>query len=307
MAIFAGKQWFRDNLAPFLTVIKGEICKHPPIIKDTQPIHVNTGTITHVVLKGDHFSPNVTVYLAFIFGTITNVNYIDFHTIEFDIFVGSDSTVDVLITTCEGEVHLAVEATTSTWVDLRTGSSSTWTETHDPGTNITYDAEGLTSSGSIWGNWYKFTSHTWLRSVPKKVSIIMKNSGSAHMAGIMSNEQDESSSSQYYQAEIYAYISTSYFWGFYGTNAAHAGASNNQGNTPLGSYLYWKIIFENNGEVGSTFNVYGLMNLSNLDDVTNLLKTGTVSSAMTADGTTLYVAATTNNDSRMVAFKVEDM
>jgi hypothetical protein len=309
MAIFGGKQWFRDNLAPYLTIIKNQLCSIPPQIHMPLPIEVTTGVVTHVELKGDYFHPDTTVYLAFVYGTVTNVTWNNFHSIEFDIFVGSDSTVSVAVTSCGNTTNFDVVATTSTWVDLRAGSTDTWTETHDPGTTISYDAEGLISNGALWSNWYKFTSHSWLRSVPKRVSFIVKHNGTAHMSGIMSNEQNEASTAQYYQAEIYSYYTGSTFWGFYGTNAAHGGVSSNQsGGQPISTYPYYRFEFENNGEVGANYSLHGLADLSNFDDTSHQLKLGTVPANFTADGTTLYVAATTGTTSqRMVAFKIEDM
>jgi hypothetical protein len=307
MAIFAGKQWFRDNLQPYLTVIKGELCKHPPVVHSTQPIHVVTGTVNHVILKGDYFHPNLTVYLPFVNGTITNVVWNNFHEIEFDIFVGTDSTVTPTITTCDGTATFDVLAVTSTWVDLRAGSPSTWTETHDPGTTITYDSEGLISTGSLWGNWYKFTSHSWARTTLKKVEFIMKHNNTAHMAGIMGSEQDETSNAQYYQAEIYAYFPNT-FWGFYGTNVSHSGVNGSQAGAPALTDPYYKFVFENNGQPGSNYYLYGLADLSNFDDTSNLMMSGTVPASFTCDSPTLYVAATTaNNTQRMVAFNITDM
>lgn len=307
MPLFAGKTWFRNNIAPYLTKIKSEICKQPPVVHSTTPIIVYTGQITHVILDGDYFHPGVTVYLPFIYGAVTNVNWINFHTIEFDIFVGSDSTVQPLITTCEGSVTIDVTSITTAWVDLRLGSGSAFTEQHRAGTSINRDSEGLYSDGVIWENWYKFDSHTWDRvSENKKVSIIMKNSGSAHMFGIMGNEQDESATAQYYQAEVYAYYTSSGIGRFYGTDAAHNGQSDNFSGTYTPTQPYMKIEYDDNGEAGAEVRFYDMVDLSNFNAGTLILTT-TVGAVLDADSTTLYVAATTTATARMVAFKLEDM
>jgi hypothetical protein len=132
-------------------------------------------------------------------------------------------------------------------------------------------------------------------------------SGSTHMVVIFSNEQDESSTAQYFQGEIQLYTSGTTATYFYGTNAAHAGVNQNLSDVAA-TYVYTKVVFTNNGQAGATCKLYGLGNLNDLDDETNLITTYVVASNMTADGTTLYPGCITGDAStHLVAVKVENM
>ena len=307
MTVHSGKTWFRDNISPYLTKIKAEMATvggSPPIVYSTDVTTIPINTVVTITVTGDFFTPAMTITCPT--ATISNYVFLTQQSCTFDITTTTAQN-NVISYTTSSSVTSDILSTVSAWTDLRTGGDA-YTETHDPGTTVTQDAEGLWSNGSLWSNWLKITSASWNRTNPKRVSFVLKTGGTACMFGIMGNEQDENATAQYYQAEIYAYVPSTYVWGFYGTNAAHAGASSTQTNVTINAYPYTKIEFQDNGEAGSTFKIFGLSDLTDFDDESNLLGTWTVGVAMTADSTTLYPCCTTGSiNIRFVAFKVEDM
>jgi len=308
MALFSGKTWFRNNIMPYLTKIKAEIAASggtPPLVTTSTPPNFNINTVTAVSVTGDFFTPTMTATCPT--ATITNYTFISQQSCTFDILTSTAQTNTITLTTVGGSTTLSVTSLASAWVDLRTGGS-VYTETHRTGTTITQDADGLRSSGILWSNWLKITSVSWQRVNLKRVSIIYRGDNSACMVGIMGSDQIESSTAQYYQAEIYAYNTGSAIARFYGTNAAHTGVSSAITSTTTSGNTYIKLVYSNNGNNTGTMKIYGLSNLSNLDDVSNLLNTITIPAVFTADSVTLYPCVTFGSTSqRLVAVKVEDM
>ena len=310
MALFAGKPWFRTNIKPYLTKIKAEIAAasggNPPIITNHSPTDIPVDTATTITVTGDFFTPSTVVTCAT--GTITNYTFITQQSCTFDLECSTAQTNTIIFAGGGSTTSITIESTVSAWLDLRSTSSDTFTEAHKSGTAMVRDANGVgQTSGALWSHWLKFTSLAWTRSTPKTLSMIMTLGTSAHMAGIQGSDQDGSASAQYYQAEIYAYMPSNYLWGFYGTNAAHSGASNSQTNATLTGYGWYKVVWEHQGEPGTTVKVYGLSDLSDFDGGT-LIQTWTVGTAMTANSTTLYPAVTYGNASqRVVAIKLEDV
>jgi len=308
VSLFIGKTYFRNNILPYLTKIKAEIASNsgggnPPIVTSTDITEIPISTVTTITVTGDFFSPSMVVSCGT--ATITNYVFITQQSCTFDITTATPQSNTITYTGGGGSDTSTITSTVSNWIDLRTGGD-TYTESHDPGTTITQDATGLSSTGSLWDNWLRIDSHSWSRSNLKRVSIIVK-SGNTHMVGILSELQGEGSASQYYEGEIWAYASGSNLIYFYGTNSLGAGTSQDISNSAL-SYTYHKVVFENNGQPGSTFRVYGFNSLADFDDNSNLLGSDTVASNMNANGSTLKVGTIFGNTSnRLVAFLIEDM
>ena len=306
MAALQGKSWFRANIAPYLSIIKSAMSGYPPIITLVDTTTVTTNVTVTVTVTGDFFTPDMTVTCPT--GTTSNFVFINQHEVKFDFITTTAQSNTISFATPFGAASFTIVSTVVTWIDLRLGSGSTFTEVHRSGTTVTRDANGMRTSGSVWSSWVRFPSHEWNRSVMKKLSMIVQGNSSAHMVGIMSAaNQNTTSTAQYYEAEIYAYCPSSYIWGFYGTNAAGGGTSNSQSNIQISSYPYYKIEFNDNGQVGSTFKVFGLSNLSNFDDQTNLLGTWTVGTNMSANDTLIMPCFTMSSGSRLVAYLVENM
>lgn len=308
MPLFSGKTWFRNNITPYLTKIKSEIasnsCCYPPIITAIDPIVFPISVTTTVGLKGEFFTPTMVITCPT--ATISNYTFINQQECTFDIITSTAQVNTITATTAGGSDTITIESVLSLWIDLRLGSTSTFTEEHKAGTTVTRYSDGMGSNGSLWSNWIRFPSDQWNRSTLKQCSIIMKKSA-ANMAGIMSTEeQDENSSAQYYQAEIYAYMPSTYMWGFYGTNSANTGISGNQSNVTI-STPYYKIQFNDNGQSGSTFRIFGLADLTNFDDESDLLGTWTVPASFTANDNPIMPCVTMSGATRIVAYKVKDM
>ena len=306
MTDFAGKAWFRANIIPYLTTIKANSTSGggtPPLVTSHAPVSIGINTVTTIAVTGDFFTPTMAPTCPT--GTVTNYVFISQQSCTFDITFPSDQTNTITLTTVGGSTTINIDSTVSNWIDLRAGGD-TYTETHKSGTTISQDATGLRSTGALWSNWLKIDSESWLRANPSHMSMIIKVSGTAMMAGIMGSDQVPSASSQYYQAEIYSYIPSTYCYGFYGTNAGHNGVNSNLTNIQISSYAYTKLVWEHSGEVGYTMKVYGLTDLTDLDDLTNLLGTHTVPATFTADSVTLYPCVTMGTQNqRLVAVKVE--
>lgn len=307
MPLFAGNTWFRDNIIPYLTKIKAEInansgCCSPPIVTSFNPPTFPINTVTTVTLIGDFFTPSLVITCGT--ATISNFQFITQQQCTFDITTNTGQVNTVDVSNGGGSVNISVESITSSWVDLRVGSSSVFTEEHSAGITVVRDAEGIGNTGNLWGTWLRFPSHSWDRVSLKKCSIIVKNA-TLHMAGLMSTEnQNETSASQYYEAEIYVYMNGS-AQAFYGSNAAGIGVSDLHTAIAIPT-PYYKIEFNNNGQVGSQFKVFGLSNLTNFDDVSNLLGTWTVGTSMTANDVPIMPCITMTGATRIVAFKIED-
>ena len=273
---------------------------YDPMFYDTTPPSIRLGDTKTLTITGEFFTPDMTVTSTD--ATITNFTFISTESITCDIEGTAVLTATITLTTPVGTVDFTyLVDVASQWVDLRIGGDA-YTETHKSGTTVTQTTEGLQQSGSLWGNWLKITSEIWQRSVPADVGIIMKMANSTLMFGIMGSLQNESSGSQYYQAELYCYFSSGNTSSFYGTNSSHGGVSGAIAVVSSAGYPYIKVKFSNNGEAGHTVYFYGLSDLNDFDDESHLLGQRTVPANMTAASPQLYLCATMGNTSqRMVA------
>jgi hypothetical protein len=311
MAIFNSLNWFRLQILPYLTVIKNNSNGLPaPIIYNYSPQLITAYpllTPTLINITGDFFHPLTTITCPTC--TITNSTFINSTSLSFEMGSSINLIHNITITTPSGSTVITVESILEQWIDLRSGTTSVFTVLSEPSTNITYNSEGIRSNGSLWWNWYKFNSHQWLRSTPKNISIIMKTRG-AHMCGILSEEQDENSNSQWLESEIMIYLNSGESLSrFYGTDSTHNGVNGNILNISIDDnvYPYYKWTINNNGNVGEQYSIHGLADLTNFDDNSNLINSGVIDNVFTANGNTLMVGALPRGNTRMVAFKIEDV
>ena len=306
MPDFNGKTWFRENLAPYLSIIKSQMSGYAPIITSTNLTEIQTNVVETIVVTGDFFTPDLVVASNTL--TISNFVFVSQTEIQFDVTTTTAEANTVSLTTPFGAVTLNILSVSAPpWIDLRSGSGSVFTEQHRAGTNFVRDADGAGTTGAIFSSWLRFNSHQWDRNTPKRLSIIGK-ANDTHMIGIMSTQnQNETASGQYFEAEIYAYVASTYVYGFYGTNISGGGVSQYLAGGSFGGKPYYKLQFNDNGEAGSTFRIFGLADLSNFDDESNLVATWTVPASFTANDTPIMPCITGGATSRIVAYLVEDM
>jgi len=309
MTEFQGKDWFRANIAPYLQEIKNEICtlKYPPIVIEYTPriVSVETWTTIHVV--GEFFTPDIEILCQT--GEVSDIKFINGNKLLFRFKTAVSQIHELIFKTSGGETTIKISSNDVSWIDLREGSFTEFTVKNKPGTNITYDSEGLISDGTLWENWYKITSHKWKRKTPKRVSIVMKGNRSTHMVGILGSDHREDYEYQYAEGEVWLYFKKEKLVGFYGTKKNHAIHEDYSipDNVVINS-PYYKYIVEDNAVPGSNYYIYELENLDNLEDTSNLLYSGKISKLFTCNSKILYVGALTAYDKqRMVAFKIEDM
>ena len=311
MAVYNGAEWFRLNIMPYLTEIKSSIggASYPaPIISSFTPTEFIINTPTTITAVGDFFTP--TTVITSNTATISNYTYIDQQHCSFTITTPTAQSNTVIVDNGSGNADILINSiAASTWVDLRAGSSSVFTEEHAAGTTLVRDANGISTTGSLWSTWVRFTSDTWTRSTPKKCSIIITSDFSI-MAGIVDlQNQDKTSVSQFYEGEIYGLIASNLLIGFYGTDSLDNGVSTSSDpSNPINiTTSYCKLQFTNNGSAGSTFKIFGMGNITNLDDESNLLRTITIGAVHTANGQNIMPCALASGDARIVAYKVEDI
>jgi hypothetical protein len=276
---------------------------YPPIVNSQTVARINATSSNNVELSGDFFTPDTVV--TSLNGTVSNFNFSLQSSCQFDYTSDVEGEDTITITTPSGSVDINIIVNPpSSWVDMRAGRD-TFTEEHNAGLTVSRDTNGAYVNGSLWSSWYRINSHSWNRSSKKKVSIIGKASQS-HMIGITSERQSLTSSSQYYQAEVVAYMSGNTLSGFYGKSAGGGGV-NGGTSLSLSGNPYYKLVFEDNGEANSTYSLYGLSDLSNFDDESILLGTNTIPAHMNGDGENLMVDVISTSTHRFIAFNIEDM
>lgn len=213
-----------------------------------------------------------------------------------------------------GEIILS-----ASWIDLRTGGEIL-TAGNSAGNDIRFrsgmainrDANGMYFTGSNpWQSWVKFEKYKWNRGQNKTIEWVFSRPSSAMMLGIGSDATDETSSSQYSQAENQAYFNNSNnLYGLYGNNGILGNGTSQNMNTDLtgGSGIY-KIKFTNDGSGGTgTFSIYELpsSNKADWDNESNLLRTWTIGSNMSADENVLmpFIIPISGGTQRFIAFKI---
>lgn len=209
----------------------------------------------------------------------------------------------------------------STWIDLRAGGEilSAGDATGNDirfrsGMSIVRDEEGLSFTGaSPWSSWVKFEKYKWNRGDEKTIQWIFTRPSTSMMIGIGSDATNETSSSQYGQAEIEAYFrNPETLSGLYGNNGI-VGDARSQGVEAniSGGPAVFKIKFTKDGEGGiGVFSLYELpsANKSDWSDESNLIVSRAIKSNMVADELILmpFIIPTNGGTQRFIALKINN-
>lgn len=290
-----------------------------PTVDSINPNKLNHNEVKTLTVTGSYFTSATTVSVTGL--TVNSTTFINDNEIQFEV-VGNttDGFYDVVITNESGNITITngVQVELSVWVDLRLGGD-TFTSGNAAGNDIRFrsgmtmnrDSNGMFFTGSNpWSSWVKFESLGWNRGDGVTMQMIFTRPTSFMMIGIGSTGTNETNTAQYAQAENEAYFNSSTnFWGLYG-NSGTPGSAGNQGdglNISGGSGVY-KIKFENDGGVGSTFTLYELpsSNDTDWDDESNILKTITVAGSLNPDEPNLMPFIIPRADTqRFLAIKTE--
>ena len=289
-----------------------ECCHLSPYVGKISGDKIIQGLSKTVTVNGSFFTPDTTVECAGL--NIDRIEFINSHRIVLS--VTANSTVGIysmkINNGSETEVESAIEVLDIRYaiIDLRAGGTEFAPEAIEmrDGMSFTRTESGMYFTGADpWGGWARFVGDdnawVWNRSEKKDISWIFTNR-SSFMAGIGSTNTNPTSRTQYIEAEIVGYFSSSTgFYGFYG-NRGTPGASTEGSYSaifPDGSAVK-KLVLENNGEPGSTYRLYVLPDSTkpSWTDNSNLVAEGTIGSNMTADEQLLMpFAVPRNGDSTM--------
>lgn len=280
-------------------------------------IILNQNINIDLFIRGAWFTGTSTVVIPGC--TVNTVTVIDDNILQINITTPTiDGFHDVEVTTDEGGTTIfsnAIEVKLSNWTDLRQGGDILNIGTDirvRTGMNILRDANGMYFSGATtWSSWVKFESLGWQRGENKTLSMIFTRPDNNMMIGIGSDATDETSTSQFAQAENEAYFnSTTNFWGLYGNNGTVGSAGNqaNGLNISGGSGVY-KIKFEGDGAPGSTFTFYEIPSSSptDWDDESNILSSFIIGGTLNPDEVNLipFIIPRDGGAQRFLALKLE--
>ena len=262
-------------------------------------ITLNQSSTLDIFIRGGYFTNVSTVVITpqNIVGSpiiVNSVNVIDDDEIIVNITTPAvDDIHDVTVTNESGgtTVTSPIEVVLSGWVDLRLGGDVLTSGNaagndirHNTAFSINRTTTGMSFSGlGPWGSWIKFESMAWNRGDNKRLQIILtspNDTSGSMMAGIFSDQTNEASTQQYYQGEVLAYFQNlNIVWGLFGNSGSPGSAANQQVTTGInGANRVYKLIFENDGGVGSNFSMYQIPDglPSSWDDTSNLITSFTV-------------------------------
>lgn len=305
MAIFSAKTWFRNNIQPYLEIIKLNSSGNAPIIDSFSPQEIPTGSTMIITVTGQFLTPATTFSSPS--GTVSNIVFISTHEMTFDLIEPSPSLVTITVDNGFSSTTFQINAIVAPWVDCRLGSGSIFTVQTDVfGNGMIRDARGVGVDSSKWDAFVKFTSHEWSRSNPAKVTIIMETIGNSNYAGIFGSEQDTLSNSQEDEFEISMFIrANDNLRRFRGTDVNHIALSSNIPQVTVTS-PYYKIVFFNNGAGGNAFQAFEKDDLVDFDVNNALIVTEGIPATFTADSPLLQVGFSGNSNARIVAFRIEN-
>ena len=290
-----------------------------PIVTGVSPMRVLNGSANvSIQLSGGYFNENTTVQIPG--GTVQSVNYLDDDLLEVIFNAGTlDGLYDVIVSngdlsfTCPAKVEIFQ----SNWDDLRVGGT-TYTDGNAAGNDIRYrsgmsmsrDGNGMFFSGANpWSSWVKFESLAWNRGDNKTIQWVFTTPTSSMMIGIGSNATNETSTSQFSQAEVQAYFqSATTLWGLYGNNGTVGSAGNQNFSTNVTGWAALKIKFESDGGLGAQFTIYGLNSAgsSDWDDESNIIQSFAVGGTLNPNETVLMPFIIPRTDAqRFIAVKVD--
>lgn len=274
-----------------------------------------------IVISGENFTPSTVASIPGFDGTVNSTTVNSSSELEISITAGTTETIydivisngGVLNTIWAGNGVNLLTVATSNWIDLRAGGAS-FTDGNGAGNDIRYrsgmgmsrDSSGMYFTGSTpWSSWVKFESLGWTRGTNKTLQWIFTRPDAAMMIGIGSTTTDETSTAQYYQAEIEAYFSSATnFASFYGKSTNQSVSYNISGGSGV-----FKLVFEDDGDAGSTYTLYEIPSANQADwDNTSLVrKTGTITAGFAFSGTDImpFIIPRNGGAQRFIAVKVD--
>lgn len=282
----------------------------PPFIIDVINASLSINETKTIRILGSFFHPNSIVELPSLDITLNSFTYISSEEIEasvtssnvedlFDVIVKNNT----LTSGTSGANAIMVELVT--WIDLTDAGPPLPNLRARDGVTVIRDEFGLYTSGvGNWGNWIKFEDFIWQRGTNQTFSFVfVKYGGSSIMFGIGSDNTNEGSSAQYFEAENVMYTYSDKIGPFYG-----GGTGNNWSqdfNTISIAYnTYYKVVFRDDGAAGENMEIH---QVTQSDWDTNIATVAT--GVFTANGsqTNLMPFGTLGTDAnyRIVAFKIE--
>ena len=264
----------------------------PYILNSTEHmIPLNTKAFT---IDGSNFQLTSIVTIPGFDGTINSFTVISPTQIDINITSGAATADYDIVVTTNGVANTAwvgngvnlLSVAPSNWRDLRLGGD-VFTSGTTAGQNIRYrtgmnllrDVNGMYFTGlDPWGSWVKFESLGWTRGTTQTIEWIFTRPDNFMMIGIGSTATNETSNSQWNQAETQAYFqSSSLLWGLYGNNGTPGNFGNQANNVSLASCAsnVFKLRFTNDGSVGGQTTLYCLPSAlqNDWDDIGTVMTT----------------------------------
>ncbi len=273
-----------------------------------------------ITITGYNFTPNITVSIPSFDGSINSINVISPKTLELNITAGtSENSFDIILnnngttnTIWSNNGAGLIDVKTSSWYDLRSGGDN-FTLRMTAAMTMNRDALGMYFIGdNPWTSFVKFENLQWNRSENKTLEWIFSKPESAMMIGIGSNNTNESSTSQYAQAEVEAYFTSSAeLWGLYGNNGIIGNSGNQSMSTNLSTCTSntLKAKFSNSGSKGEMFTLYCLpsSNENDWDDESNILKSFAIDGTLNPDEETImpFIIPRSGGSQRFIALKIK--
>ena len=282
-----------------------------PYFAQVNPATLLTGMASNLTITGSYFTPSMAVAIGGV--TVNNIQFISSNEIAVDVTAGNTvGQFDLILNNGNQTVisnAIEIIELSNAIVDLRlngTAFSNAAIQMRS-GMSFTRTANGLQFAGAQpWSSWARFVGDngdwTWQRnSISRKLSWIFTNAG-AFMLGIGSDQTNETSTSQFAQGEITAYLTSSTsFWGFYGNNGTVGSSTSQSIGANLTSGSIKKLVLENNGVPGSNFYVYELpsADINDWMDTSNLKHEGVIANNMAANSANIMpfaIPRTTSQD-----------
>jgi hypothetical protein len=310
------KTWFRANISPYLDRIKEEFKSlsihvnrdigFKPIVDSINPPKITVrDREASVIIKGNLFTESIRISSDD--ADIYDVKLVDENTVSLGITLRQTTPdkVKLKVGNLYGSIYAYLDTPRQAWLDFRADAKANYTVEAAKGTKIKSYNLGLSYSGKPWGGWFRISSLMYPRSAGRTISFILKPNGTTFMAGLFSEKQDGNSGTQYYEFETAVYSNSNTIKGFYGTDKNHSGKGKTNLNISFKDYLAVKIVLTNNAEAGSAVYFYGLKDLDDLDNESNLLATESIPSVFTANGETLYPGLVCSSKLRTIAIQLK--
>lgn len=256
-----------------------------PSAVSVSPMKIIQGVLAEVTVYGGPFDSGTTVEVDG--STIGTVTFVSPSEIRFQVTGGTVGFRDLSITNANGKPVISsgiIEVEVPSYKDLRTGGEALSVGIapgddvrHRVGFNVSRTAAGLVFDGvTTWEGWAKLEFLPWVRGANKQLRLVILPPVGQSMIGIGSTGTDETHASQHINGEVLAFIYPGgggmTFWGLYGNNGT-PGTTGNQASSVSANYTAYELWFNNDGEIGETFELFGLDSADPSDwgDRTNLI------------------------------------